>query len=296
MFTATEDPILIGEEEVEDVVWDFDEDLPCLPMVENYRRLGKKVSPKARKMLLNSTVQSLLQEAKSIASKGGIITKKTSIVHYTPGSEIDLESTLENLLATGTYKMPTYWDMRSRKVTKIRRCFVVLADKSNSLGPTIDYVALAVSILAEAVHAEEFSVLFFDDRVKEVKSMDSHRETGDILEEVLNVQCFGATDMYKAFEAASNQLALTHAGMEGICVVVSDCIPTTGPDPIEAAGALPNVEVLYVRNDDAAIGKTCIDDLETLPNVMVREISELTDIIESIQDIVSFGSLEALHE
>ena len=249
-----------------------------------------------RRMLLDKTVESLLQEGKSLASRGGIVTKRTAIVHYNPSNEWDLESSLDTMLSKGTHKVPTYQDMFSRKTIRSKRFFVILADKSNSLGPTIDYVALAVSILAAAVRNEEYAILFFDDNVKEVKSVRSFKDEGEVLEEILDVTCGGATNLHRAFEEVSNQLAASPAGSEGICVLVSDCIPTVGPDPLEEASLLPQIEILFLPNKTTAIGNSCIDTLESLPRARVREIRELNNIVEAIQDIVSYGSLEVSSE
>ncbi|MBZ0158367.1 MAG: VWA domain-containing protein [Alphaproteobacteria bacterium] len=246
-------------------------------------------------MLLNRTVESLMREGKNIASKGGIVTRKTALLPYVPGSEWELEATLDRMVAKGSLTTPAYEDIRSRKIVRSKRCFVILADKSNSLGPTIDYVALAVSILAEALRNEDYAVVLFDDRIREVKAVGDFKEESDVLEEILNVECSGATNLHAAFEEVSRQFASASSGAEGICVVVSDVIPTVGPDPLEAASTLPQMEVLYFPNNSTAIGETCADDLEALPRVRVREIRELGDIVDAIQDIISFGSLEVAH-
>ncbi|MCC6346663.1 MAG: VWA domain-containing protein [Nitrospirales bacterium] len=284
-----------GEEESEEEAcsWLFNPNVPCLPLVQSYRRKGSKVSPKVRRMLLNRTVEALMREGRSIASKGGIVTRKTALCHYVPGTEWELEATLDRMVAKGSCGMPAYEDILSRNIVRTKRCFIILADKSNSLGPTIDYIALAVSILAEALRHEDYAVLLFDDRIKELKAVGDFKEESDILEEVLNIQCSGATNLDEAFEVVSRQLAATPVGAEGICIMISDAIHTVGPDPVERASQLPQLEVLYFPNKTTAIGETCVDALEMLPRVRVREIRELGDIVDAIQDIITFGSLEA---
>ncbi|MFO0753120.1 MAG: vWA domain-containing protein [Thermodesulfovibrionales bacterium] len=291
-FTAEE--ACSGEEEEseeEACSWLFNPNAPCLPLVQTYRRKGAKVSPKVRRMLLNRTVEVLMREGKSIASKGGIVTRKTALCHYVPGTEWELESTLERMVAQGHCSTPAYEDILSRRVVRTKRCFVILADKSNSLGPTIDYVALGQHP-CEALRYEDYAVLLFDDRIRALKAVGDFKEESDILEEILNVQCSGATNLEEAFSEVSRQLDATAAGAEGICIMISDAIPTVGADPLERASRLPQLEVLYFPNKATAIGDTCVDALETLPRVRVREIRELSDIVDAIQDIISFGSLE----
>lgn len=283
------------EGEAEECSWLFTQDLPCLSFVRHYRRKGNKVSPKVRRMLLNRTVESLMREGKSIAARGGIVTRQTAVTHYNVGSEWELESTLEVMVAKGTLDTPAYDDIRSRSIIRSKRCFIILADKSNSLGPTIDYVALAVSILAEAVRNEEYAVLLFDDTVREIKGIRDSSDAGDVLEQILNIECSGATNLHAAFEEVRNRVDSASPGAETICVVVSDAIPTVGPDPTEIASTLPQMEVLYFPNTSSAIGETCIDALEALPRVRVREIKELSDIVDAVQEIISYGSLEGAH-
>jgi len=272
--------------------WILDADGLGLATAKKYRKHAKRLSKRARRRLLQASVDALLKEGRIIASKGGLITKKTEILPYRPGTEWDLEHSLERLLATNTYRAPSYRDLVRRQLIRMRRCFIFLADKSYSLGPTIDYVALAVSLFAEAVQNEEYAVLLFDDSVKVLKPVLSDIAPSVVLEELLNVDCYGATDMNKVFEHARMQVQGSLQKSEAICVLISDCISTSGPDPIEAAGALPRLEVLLLTNDSIAIGTPCDRELARLPRVNVRKIHALNDIIDAVQDIVSYGSLD----
>jgi hypothetical protein len=240
-------------------------------------------------------VEALMQEGRIIASEGGIVTKKTEILPYKPATELDLDSSLDKMLARNTYKCPSYGDLLRREIIRTRRCFIFIADKSHSLGPTIDYVALAISVFAEAVRTEQYAVLLFDDKVRVVKPVRSFREEAEILEEMLNVECFGATNLQLAFEMARGQIEASPPGTEGICVLISDCIPTVGREHIKVANSLPKMEVLLLRNESIVIGDSCVDELRALPHVRIREIKELNDIIDSVKDIVSYGTLEAVH-
>jgi hypothetical protein len=149
-------------------------------------------------------------------------------------------------------------------------------------------------VFAEAVSSEEYGVLLFDDKVKMVKPVGSYRDEAQVLEEILNVECYGATDLQLAFEMAKNQLETKSPGTEGICVLISDCIPTVGQDPLETASLLPKIEVLLLRNKSVVIGSSCADKIGALPNTTIREIRELNDIVDAVQDIVSYGSLEVI--
>jgi hypothetical protein len=282
-------------DEEEDWQWNFKLDMPGLATAKKYRQYSKKLSSRMRRKLLQMAVEALMKEGRAIASEGGIVTKKTELLPFKPGGEWDLDASLDKMLSNNTHRLPSYRDLIRREIIRTRRSFIVMADKSHSLGPTIDYVALAVSVFSEAVKNEQYAILLFDDQVKTLKSVRDFKEEGDILQEMLNVECFGATNMQLAFEKAREQVEASLPGMEGTCVLISDCIPTVGRDHLKAASLLPKIEVLLLSNEAVVIGESCADELRTLPQVRIREIRQLNDIIDCIKDIVSYGSLDTMY-
>lgn len=271
---------------------DIDANMPAMPMAHRYRKHSKKLDEKLRRKLLQQVVEALMKESRSLVTRGGIVTRKTEILPYSPGRDWDLESSIDKIIGNLTYKMPTYRDLLRREILRSKRCFVILADKSNSLGPVVDYVAMAVAILSEAVKAEDYALLFFDDSVRTVKGVRDVVEQANVLEEILDIECKGATDLCLAFTEAKQQLDSIQAGTEGICVVISDCVPTCGGDPLEIASQFSRMEILLVQNKNVSIGTTCIDKLEKLPRVRVKEIKNLNDIIDAVQELVSFGEMD----
>ena len=268
---------------------EIDPEMPALPMAQAYRKHGRKLDSKMRRKLLQQVVAALMKESKGLVTRSGIVTRKTEILPYSPGRDWDMESSIDKIISNMTYHSPTYRDLFRREILRSRRCFVILADKSNSLGPVIDYVAMAVSILAEAVKTEDYALLFFDDTVRTIKGVNDAADQAHVLEEILNIECQGATNLHRAFTAAKQQLDAVPVGTEGVCVVISDCIPTCGGDPIKAAALFPRMEILLVQNKGIAIGHSSIDRLEKLPGVKIRTIRELNDIIDAVQELVSYG-------
>lgn len=264
---------------------------PSFAQAKNYRR-HKGSNPKVRRQLMSLAIESLLIEAKRLIDRGGVITKKTTIVPYRPGSEWDLDASLDKMTAEGTHKLPSYFDIMSRKIIRPKRSFIILADKSNSLGPSIDYLALGVSILVKAASTEEFAVLLFDDGVRTVKGLHQNKDDVDVLEEILDVECFGATNLHQALSEAKKQVDLSDSREDAICLMISDCIRTDGSNPLEMASLLPNLVILLLKNETTFIGRSYADELQALPNVKVKEIKELNDIIDAVQEVVSYGSLE----
>ncbi len=265
----------------------------ALPLVKKYRSQGKKLTPAQKKMLLQYVIEALLREGQHLVSRGGIITTRSEIVPYNPGKEWDLDSSLDLLISNNALNLPNYNDLRSRDVIHAQRSFIILADKSNSLGPVIDYVALAVSVLAEAIKSENYSLIFFDSEPKVSKSIRGYADHAAILEEILDIECRGATDVHAAFAEAKKQLDSAPAGTEGICIMISDCIHTDGDDPLKGALLLPKVDILLVNNEASVIGNSCADKLNRLSNVTLRKINELSDIVDAIQEIVSYGGLQS---
>ncbi|MGZ4705792.1 MAG: hypothetical protein ACXWCM_13075, partial [Acidimicrobiales bacterium] len=118
--------------------------------------------------------------------------------------------------------------------------------------------ALATAACAWRAGADH-SVVAFSDDVVVVKSQDVVRPPAAVADDVLRLRGMGPTDLAFALRVARDQLARSGAARR-VTVLLSDCRPTTGSDPAEAARRLDELVVIAPADDcdDAAeFARTC---------------------------------------
>ena len=89
---------------------------------------------------------------------------------------------------------------------------MLLVDKSHSVFRCMHLVALAGTILAYAVHQEQYAVITFDTNPAILKSIHEHSDPRETLDKILNLKSGGRTDLsaalteaYKALMGTSNK-------------------------------------------------------------------------------------------
>jgi Mg-chelatase subunit ChlD len=164
--------------------------------------------------------------------------------------DLDLDASIEPLLlhrATGS--PPALDELRALAWAKPSTALCVLVDRSGSMGGE----RLAAAALAAAACAwrapEDHSVLAFSSKVIVVKGQRQVRPTTAVVDDVLSLRGHGTTDLSLALRAAAAQLATSRAKRR-LTILLSDCRPTEGRDPLIDAGVLDEL-VIVAPADDA---------------------------------------------
>lgn len=168
-----------------------------------------------------------------------------------PGGDLDVDASLDAVVTASASGRPVEVDAlrgSAWRRTSLALCLVV--DRSGSVSGT----RLASSAMAAAAVAlrapDDYSVVVFSDRAVVLKSQDARRPTDLVVDDVLALRGHGVTDLAAALDTARAQLARSPARRR-LAVLLSDCRPTAGPDPIAYARRLEGLAVVAPADDAA---------------------------------------------
>jgi len=165
------------------------------------------------------------------------------------GGDLDLDASLEPLqLARARGVAPALDELRVRVWTRPASAICLAVDRSGSMGGD----RLAAAALAAAAVAwrapDDYSVLAFSKDVVVIKAQDEWRGPEVVVDDLLTLRGHGTTDLALALRAARAQLMRSNAARR-LVVLLSDCRPTTGGDPVDEAGAVDELFVVAPAGD-----------------------------------------------
>ncbi|WP_082399103.1 AAA family ATPase [Pseudonocardia sp. EC080625-04] len=176
-----------------------------------------------------------------------------------PGGQgdLDLDRTLDGWQPGPHARRPGPADVVTRDWTAHRRAVVLAVDVSGSMQG--DAVALAAVAAAGVVLActsggtaggpQDPGVLVFGSEVRTLATQGVPRPADDLVGELVAVRGHGVTDVAAALRAASVQLAGAVAE-ERTVVLLSDCLHTSGDDPLTALAGIDRLHVLLPQPGD----------------------------------------------
>ena len=134
-----------------------------------------------------------------------------------------------------------------------RRALCLLVDRSGSMSGLA--VAIAAVAAASVVLASDGrlspGIVAFSGQVRVLQPQGTRRPASGLVGELVALRGHGLTDLAAALRTAAAQLATAPAS-ERVAVLLSDCLPTAGPDPALALGGISTLHVLCPRPTAAA--------------------------------------------
>jgi gas vesicle protein GvpN len=156
--------------------------------------------------------------------------------------DLDLDRTFDRW--SGHWPPPSD-ELVTRHWTASRRAVCLLVDASGSMGGrpvSVAAVAAAAVLLAAEAHLAT-SVLAFSGGVATIQPGAAARPAEDVVTELVALRGHGVTDLAAALRAAGAQLAGMNAD-ERVVVLLSDCLSTSGDDPVTALAGIDRLHVL----------------------------------------------------
>ena len=164
--------------------------------------------------------------------------------------DLDLDRTLDRW--SGPWP-PHADDLVTRSWTAHRRALCLLVDSSGSMSGLA--VAIAAVAAASVVLASDgrlsTGIVAFSGQARVLQAQGTRRPAGELVGELVALRGHGLTDLAAALRAAAVQLATAPAS-ERVAVLLSDCLPTSGPDPALALSGIGTLHVLCPRPSPAA--------------------------------------------
>jgi ribosomal protein S15P/S13E len=248
-----------------------------------YKNLRSYISLQKRERLLKYIIPKVVGEGRWLYERG-IRTRLRELRSYKLGEEWDLEVTVDQMLSTASKKLD-YSDIRIRKEKENKRGFVILTDQSNSLTKYIDYIALTTAMLSFVMKMDHLAVVGFQSDTMVLKGMQQAIPLEQLLTRILELDCNGGTDLYKPLAQAQKELDKLPNGIMRQVILISDCTPTTGQNPLHVAKSLSRLHILYIP--PVVFADRCmIKPLARLENIRVYEIKRFEDVVDYVQAIV----------
>ena len=112
-------------------------------------------------------------------------------------------------------------------------------------------MATAGVVLARSERASTSVIAFAADALV-LQGQGESRPPEALVDDLLSLRGKGRTDLALALRTAARQLGRDPAA-ERLAIVMSDCRPTAGGDPLEALAGLDRVDVLGTSDDTDAV-------------------------------------------
>jgi magnesium chelatase subunit D len=112
-------------------------------------------------------------------------------------------------------------------------------------------LAAAAVVIAGGEHTD-CSVVAFSDRPIVLQSQGRRRPPDELVGDLLSLRGHGTTDLSLAFSAAAAQLGRA-ATPDRLAVLMSDCLHTTGADPLASLRGVDRLHVLGTSLDPESL-------------------------------------------
>ena len=170
-----------------------------------------------------------------------------------PGIEgdLDLDRSFER---AGGRRPNTAEDLVVRRWRSADRAICLLVDRSGSMtGAAVGTAALAAaSVVIAAGEQADCSVIAFAHEPIVLQSQGRRRPPVDLVDDILALRGKGTTDLALALRAAAAQLRRS-AARDRLVVLLSDCLPTAGGDPMAALGGIERLHVVGLVDDAESV-------------------------------------------
>ena len=165
-------------------------------------------------------------------------------VPYEPGlEEFDLDETLENKLGK---KYLDDQDIVCIENRRKKKAISLMLDTSNSMQrEKIVFAALAVGVFSHKLRDDYYSIITFSDNAKMLKPFDKIPVLEKIINDILDLQPEGITDIKAALEKGLEELGNVHI-QERVGILITDGWVTKGGNPVETAQKYPKLHVIQV--------------------------------------------------
>ena len=172
--------------------------------------------------------------------------RRLRTVHGAEG-DLELDRTLDR---TGGLRPRSPEDLVVRRWGATQRAVCLLVDRSGSMkGEAVAMAGLAAAALAIAGGDQtDCSVVAFSDRPIVLQSQGQRRPPDGLVGDLLTLRGVGTTDLGAALAAAAGQLQRA-ASPDRVAVLMSDCLATTGADPLLSTRGVDRLHVLGTSLD-----------------------------------------------
>jgi Mg-chelatase subunit ChlD len=261
-------------------------------MPEIYFFIRRPISEKYRKIFRRLARQSILKSSLKITYKGIRGQLKKVVPEYKIGMpEFDLDETIQHNPLKIYKRTLNYQDIYGVRRKQKKRKVVLILDTSGSMyGKLLLNAALTTSVLAYNMEKEDYSIVLFNSTAMVLKSIDKKKDITTIIDEILDSEAVGFTNIYIGLEKGLIELSkVKESSRNKFAILISDGNYNRGEDPVPLAKKFPKLHVIGIpAENDADRGiDTCreiaragkgkffaVNDYKEIPRALIELLSQ----------------------
>jgi Mg-chelatase subunit ChlD len=206
-------------------------------------------------------------------------------------ADFDLDETIQHNPLKIREKTLNYQDIYGIKRQREKRKVALVLDTSGSMyGRLLLNAALTTSVLAYNMEKEDFSIILFNSTAMVLKDMKEEKEVTKIVDEILDSEAVGFTNIYIGLDKGLKQLQkVKRKAKNQFGILISDGNYNRGENPIKLARKYPKLHVIGMPPDnDADRGiDTCkeiakagrgkfyaVNDFKEIPRALIELLSQ----------------------
>ena len=196
----------------------------------------------------------VLDVARSGRAEGRGVGRLASSPAHRAEGDLDVDASVEAIAVARGSALPVALDeLRVRTWRRRSTAVCLLVDRSGSMsGDRLTTAAVTAAACAWRA-PDDYSVVAFGREAWVLKGQDQSRPAEAVVDDVFRLRGHGTTDLGLALRTARAQLERSRASRR-VTLLLSDCRPTAGEDPVVPARLLDELAVLAPNGDtdDAA--------------------------------------------
>ncbi|XEO78981.1 hypothetical protein WKT22_04022 [Candidatus Lokiarchaeum ossiferum] len=255
-----------------------------------------KLTPSIRMLIKKYLQQLLIDKARFVVKhqmgqlKHGLMYSSQDLRYYRPGdpiSQVDLESTLENLLDQGkSLDLLNQTDILCRKEGGSSvKCFLIL-DKSGSMeGTKLKLATFSTAVLSSFLKKDDFSIVLFDSDTYKYKTFSSLTDLDSIVSSLLDLSAGGGTQIEQTLKYVVQECAKCRVNQKFIIFLFSDLAVYEQPIELKPIlnqlqryqvdihlfhPELPNKSILHCFDSVLPVHLHQITSLDMIPQTLTR--------------------------
>ncbi|MHA1149942.1 MAG: VWA domain-containing protein [Promethearchaeota archaeon] len=224
-------------------------------MPELYFFIRRPISEKYKHIFRRLARQSILKHSLKISSRGIKGVYKKTVPYYHIGMpEFNLDETIQHNPLKIHERSLTYKDIFGIKRKRQKRKIVLILDTSGSMyGRLLLNAALTTSVLAYNMEKEDYSIILFNSNVMVMKKIDEMKQISDIIDEILDSEAVGFTNIQIGLEKGLEELKrIRHKVKQQFGILITDGNYNRGEDPCILAKDYPKLHVIGMPADNDA--------------------------------------------
>ena len=259
-------------------------------VAQNYMRIRVGLTDPAalelaRKIAIRATILRVLRLLGPVRLPTRVVREPFSIGN---GSEIDLESTIENIAGK---ERPEASDLIvERREPKDLSVALVLDASLSMSGDKLAMASAAIAVLAFRLKMVDFLLVTFNDRPRVVKRLDQGLSLDDLVLELLEFSATGYTNIESALVKGHEELSRAKT-RNRVGVLITDGNYTVGKDPSKAASTFGRLFVIMIRSHDCRL--SVCESIAGAGRGRVYEVSgfdEVPRVLYKVLRVVTQGS------